>query len=277
VGFCCPIPGCGSPYLEWHHFDPPWNVKHHNDPAGMIALCRDHHPEADGGAFTVEQLHALKAEAKQREADILGKFNWMRCKLLVVVGGQFHYEPDSLRILSFNGHPVVWLNRDENGMLLLNIRMITASRQPRLIMEDNFWIARGNPIDFRCPPTGRLIYSEYENGDKIRIEFVELISLEDAAKRYPEWSEQWPVVFPVTAVEVTQRIAGTQIQIGPRVLKGPGFHFKHCFFHRCGNLLNFRHSIGANKSDGNHSCIGRNMDCPCGSGAKFKHCCMRDR
>ena len=23
VGFGCPIPNCGNPYLEWHHFDPP--------------------------------------------------------------------------------------------------------------------------------------------------------------------------------------------------------------------------------------------------------------
>src|ERR1022692_4539989 len=73
VGFCCPIPGCSSPYLEWHHFDPPWKVKHHHDPARMIALCRDHHPEADAGAFKVEQLHAYKATAKQRAGEVQAK------------------------------------------------------------------------------------------------------------------------------------------------------------------------------------------------------------
>jgi hypothetical protein len=27
VGFCCPVEGCGNPYLTWHHFDPPRRVE----------------------------------------------------------------------------------------------------------------------------------------------------------------------------------------------------------------------------------------------------------
>ncbi|MGP5687026.1 hypothetical protein ACTXOU_13770 [Psychrobacter glacincola] len=62
VGFGCPIKGCGNPYLEYHHFDPPVNIKPHNEPKGMIALCAQHHKKADGGAYTVEQLHTLKTD-----------------------------------------------------------------------------------------------------------------------------------------------------------------------------------------------------------------------
>jgi hypothetical protein len=40
VGFACPVPDCGSPYLTWHHFDPPWHVTPQHEPAGMIALCK---------------------------------------------------------------------------------------------------------------------------------------------------------------------------------------------------------------------------------------------
>lgn len=36
VNFGCPIEGCGSPYLEYHHFDPPWHEREHHDPQGMI-------------------------------------------------------------------------------------------------------------------------------------------------------------------------------------------------------------------------------------------------
>ena len=39
VGFGCPVPNCGNPYLEWHHFDPPWSIENHHRPEGMIALC----------------------------------------------------------------------------------------------------------------------------------------------------------------------------------------------------------------------------------------------
>jgi hypothetical protein len=45
VGYGCPI--CRSPFLTWHHFDPPYRVRPHNDPEGMIALCREHSDEAD--------------------------------------------------------------------------------------------------------------------------------------------------------------------------------------------------------------------------------------
>ncbi|WVV46823.1 hypothetical protein THH46_16005 [Pseudomonas sp. NA13] len=60
VGFGCPVKDCGNPYLEYHHFDPPVSVRAHNEPQGMIALCAQHHKKADGGAYTNEQLHALK-------------------------------------------------------------------------------------------------------------------------------------------------------------------------------------------------------------------------
>jgi hypothetical protein len=64
VGFGCPVSRCGSPYLTWHHFDPPWAVRKHHDPAGMVALCRDHHPEADAGGFTVDQLREFKRSGR---------------------------------------------------------------------------------------------------------------------------------------------------------------------------------------------------------------------
>ena len=41
VGFGCPIEGWGSPYLMWHHFDPPWRVREHHDPVGMRQMI-DH-------------------------------------------------------------------------------------------------------------------------------------------------------------------------------------------------------------------------------------------
>jgi len=76
VGFCCPIDGCGSPYLSWHHFDPPWREREHHDPAGMIALCLQHHKEADAGTFTEAQLKQLKKTSASRE--VKGRFNWKR-------------------------------------------------------------------------------------------------------------------------------------------------------------------------------------------------------
>lgn len=58
VGFGCPAKDCGNPYLEYHHFDPPWSVEKHHDPERMIALCSEHHGKAN--AWTVDQVRAMK-------------------------------------------------------------------------------------------------------------------------------------------------------------------------------------------------------------------------
>lgn len=85
VGFGCPIDGCGNPYLEWHHFDPPWSEEEHHRPEGMIALCVGHHKKADGGAYTCDQLRTLKSNRAQANS-IRGEFEWLRNELLAFVG-----------------------------------------------------------------------------------------------------------------------------------------------------------------------------------------------
>jgi len=33
ISFGCPASGCGNPYLQYHHFDPPWQKEHPHDTA----------------------------------------------------------------------------------------------------------------------------------------------------------------------------------------------------------------------------------------------------
>ena len=118
VGFGCPIQNCGNPYLEWHHFDPPWREREHHNLEGMIALCAEHHGKANAGAYTKEQLHLFKKEAENRSVQVKGRFDWLRNRLLAYVGGGFYYEVPV--IFQIKNYPVVWFNRDEEGHLLLN-------------------------------------------------------------------------------------------------------------------------------------------------------------
>jgi hypothetical protein len=78
VGFRCPVPDCGSPYLTWYHFDPTWHEREHNEPSGMIALCQEHHDKADAGAFTLEQLRDMKRQGRERSETLKGRFDWVR-------------------------------------------------------------------------------------------------------------------------------------------------------------------------------------------------------
>ncbi|WP_322847026.1 hypothetical protein [Pseudomonas sp. B33.4] len=122
VGFGCPVEGCGNPYLEYHHFDPPVKVRAHNEPQGMIALCAHHHKKADGGAFTTEQLHKMKVN-RENAAVVRGNLDWLRRELLVVAGGSFYYETP--RILVIDQHDVIALKRDDEGYLRLSAKMLS--------------------------------------------------------------------------------------------------------------------------------------------------------
>lgn len=221
VGFGCPVPRCGNPYLYWHHFDPSWAERQHHDPHGMIALCGQHHAMADAGAYTKEQLRDFKRGGAERAGELRGQFAWMRRKILAVLGGNFYYETPV--IFEFRGEPIIWFNRDEEGYLLLNVGMLTVSGQPRVRIEDNFWLSRGNPDDLETPPSGKLLSVNYSNGDALKIEFFELESVAAARMRYAEAQlEQWGIPFPMTAVEVHNRVGGTDIDFGPRETRLPG-------------------------------------------------------
>jgi hypothetical protein len=125
----------------------------------MIALCAEHHSMADAGAFTQEQLRQFKEAGARRAEEVRGRFEWMRRDVLWVVGGNFYYETPV--IFQFRDEPVVWFKRDEDGYLLLNLKMLTTSSEERATIEDNFWIGQGPIDDLESPPHGRILEVRY--------------------------------------------------------------------------------------------------------------------
>lgn len=233
VGFRCPVPDCGSPYLEWHHFDPPWHIEEHHRPEGMVAFCREHHIQADHGAFTVEQIHDFKKDAKENWAQVKGQFNWMRNRLLAVVGGNFFYETPI--IFQYKGKPVIWFERDANDYLLLNLYMLTTTNQPRAYIRNNEWFNTGGEEDIECPPSAKRLKISYPNGDFVSIEFFELATTAEAKKKYPEASvEHWGIEFPLTAVEVTNIVAGSGLEFNAKETKFFTNIMRNCFSSHCG-------------------------------------------
>jgi len=115
----------------------------------MIALCRVHADQADGGAFTDDQLRELKREGRERAEAIRGEFNWMRRDLLAIVGGNFY--PNPRIILEVGGRPLVWFDRDEDGNLLLNFWMLSSDGSRRARILGNVWIVPPDVADLECP------------------------------------------------------------------------------------------------------------------------------
>ena len=213
VGFGCPVPRCRSPFLEYHHFDPEWHLEQHHRQEGLIPLCSTHHAQAE--AFTVDQLRQFKKLAHDHPAP--GTFQWLRQELVGVVGSGIYHETPIL--VAIGNQPLIWFNRDELGHALLNVRMLTASSQARLCIQDNDFVLRGQPTDFESPPSGRLLRIRYDNGDYLRVEFREFKSLEAACNKFdhiPSDHMQFMIqTWPATFVIINMKVGGTGIQFSP--------------------------------------------------------------
>jgi hypothetical protein len=132
-----------------------------------------------------------------------GRFLWLRRELVGAVGGCVYHETPVL--VQMGDAPTVWFNRDESGHALLNVRMLTTAgnEAERIRIEDNDFSLRGNPIDFECPPSGRLLRVRYANGDYMRVAFREVRTPEAAQRAFPhissgsfDWLQAvWPLTF----------------------------------------------------------------------------------
>lgn len=128
VNFGCPARECGSPFLTWHHFEPPWRVCHQHNPEGMVALCLQHHKEADAGAFTKSQLQALKRHPYLRDGKPRAKFNWQRQLILLEVGSNYYLSPD--HILRIADNDIIQVSRNPSGLQALSLDLRTANGNP---------------------------------------------------------------------------------------------------------------------------------------------------
>lgn len=231
VGFGCPIDNCGSPYLQYHHFDPEWHVENHHRPEGMIAICAAHHGLA--GAWTAEQVRGFK-KIKSRE-NVGARLQWSRREMIAVVGSNYFYE--TLRIFEYQGQPVVWFTRNDRRELLLNISLSMISGEPRVEMRNNDWIALGDPCDIDCKPGGKFLHIEYDNGDFLRVQFKEWVSEEVLIREHPAAeANRSALTFPIVTVDVTLCVKNASVAFDSRESQIEGVRLTNCWFERneCG-------------------------------------------
>jgi hypothetical protein len=201
----------------------------------MIALCATHHAKAD--AWTVEQCRAMKSVPADR-AEVRGKFEWMRDDVLAVIGGGLYYETSNMVV--FRDTPMIWFNRDDQRRLLLNFRVLTTSRQPRLGLEDNDWIIRGAPLDVESPPNGSRLRVRYDNGDDISIRFREWRDASSLGDVYPRAMELGSELrFPLVTAEIAFEVGGTNISFSPTTTKLGG-NMLDLVISNCANGLVFQ-------------------------------------
>ena len=212
---------CGNPFLRWLHFDPPWHVRPHYLPEGMVALCRAHHQQAEAGRFTVQELRDFKRAARDAgEEEVRRRVAWMRHKVLAVVGGNFYYEtPVALQI---GPQAVVAHQRDDEGMLLLDVNMPSRTGEPRVRLDRSDWIETGLPTELASTPGERSLRARYAAGDVLAVGLTE-VATEDALRhRYGDSALPRQLArygdrleFPLLALEVTLQIVDV-LDLEPR-------------------------------------------------------------
>jgi len=137
VNYGCPVPNCGSPFLTWHHFDPPWSVKEHHNPEGMIALCTKCHPMADSSAYSQGQLRNFKQNPNPIDF-IKTKFPWMPEKCIIRLGGC--YAPDWCRI-SISGKSILEIRKDDVGLTTVSFILKKENNETLATMNENVFHA----------------------------------------------------------------------------------------------------------------------------------------
>jgi len=225
VNFACPI--CGNPYLTFHHFDPPWHEKNHHEPNGMIALCLQHHAQADAGTFTKAELHRYKAQNKKWW--LQGELNWRRQQIIAYMGSNLYLGTDS--IFNFNRNKVVWYVRDQNGDLRLNIDFYKPFGIP-FVLLNNTWHTFPAFKKFESIPSGKRIRAEFPNGYRFHLEFNDMQNTEQFEKFTNYNFSIQNGEFPITVVKVMFDF-GKQLQFGTRKTFIANASISQSIFHGC--------------------------------------------
>jgi hypothetical protein len=142
VGFGCPR--CRSPFLEYHHFDPPWEDEHHFRKEGMIALCPECHKVAR--SWTKEKIRQLKT-AKTTRRPVKGFFDaWEQdLQLFVRVGGE--YAQGSEVLVQIGNEPIIRLARDpDTGWLRMSFILKNRRGRPVVAMDANEFTLRPDDV-----------------------------------------------------------------------------------------------------------------------------------
>ena len=146
----------------------------------MVALCLDHHKRADAGAFSTEQLRAMKVHAP--EDPIRGAFDWQRDQLVVKAGGMTAIGCPV--ILQFGDHDAIWLSTVDQGHQLLNLDVWGSDGHPLFSMRDNDWVTITDVDDLECPPSGKsLVLRAASLGVFLRLTFT-AVTREQLRERY---------------------------------------------------------------------------------------------
>lgn len=183
VNYGCPVKSCGSPFLSYHHYNPPWHVEKHHNIEGMIALCLHHHKSADNGAFTNEQLDNLKENPFLSNDDILGgEITWKRDNILFDIGGNYFLGATKIHLKK--EEKLVWIEFDEDGHIMINLNIKDKDGNLLFTMRNNDWLISTSLQDIESPPAMKMVkFRDDDKNVRLSVEY-KAHSLESFIREY---------------------------------------------------------------------------------------------
>ncbi len=181
VNFGCPVDGCGSPILTYHHFDPPWAGNFQHNVAGMVALCKVHHDQADGGLFTKERLRQMKINPYVNDS-IRVRWPYSPESLVLKVGPCFVVGGGSA--LRLDGRPVLRfsagvIERLGTKTVTLDSEIVDATGKAWLRITDNWLdLETANLSDLFMPPQTKEFIAKHNDQSKIKLRYLRKKSTE---------------------------------------------------------------------------------------------------
>jgi len=180
VNYGCPIrnpdgTGCGCPILTYHHFDPPWEGNFKHNPPGMIALCPQHHNQADGGLWSKDQLRQFK---KHPYVDDVMRVQWpwgpetlvMKVGSCLVLGSGSPIRLDGLPVMRFHPHVIEGLPGARTTIFDSDIR---DTRQNRWLRISDGWLdlSVNDTDDLIFTPQTKTFVARHGDGTFISMKF----------------------------------------------------------------------------------------------------------
>ena len=209
VNFGCPV--YRSPFLAYHHFDPPWEPSHVHREQGMIALCSEHHNFADGGMYSADYLRKLKQSSPIEPPK--GKLPWNAANAFISFGSNYCITRQGKRFsFRVDGKNVFSLRLKEDGYLAVNASICNSTNTLVCeVVENDILPNLLNLGDLRCSAQGKIVEIRSRTNEaylSLKFDRIDENTLLSAIR--PKWPEpsgpQWVHEMKLKGCRMAARI-----------------------------------------------------------------------